>query len=254
VSAEQQALSAQASDESDPSLLVARCSLLRIAVRDTGPGIPADQLDRLFVPFERLDAAESGIEGAGLGLAIVKRLVEAMDGAVGVESVIGEGSTFWLELPRAEAPTPDLTADLAWLAPAVNGATTVERGATVLYIEDNLPNLKVVEQALRFRSALALLSAMQGTLGLDLARRHRPDLILLDLNLPDLPGDEVLARLQADERTRAIPVVIVSADATPGQVERLLAAGAHDYLTKPLQVRRLLELLDGLLARVGAHA
>jgi signal transduction histidine kinase/CheY-like chemotaxis protein len=226
---------------------------LRLTVRDTGPGIPADQLDRLFVPFERLDAAESGIEGAGLGLAIVKRLVEAMDGAVGVESIVGEGSAFWLELPSATAPTPDLTADLTWLASAVNGATTGESAATVLYIEDNLPNLKVVEQALRFRPAIALLSAMQGTLGLDLARRHRPDLILLDLNLPDLPGDEVLARLRADERTRAIPVVIVSADATPGQVERLLAAGAHDYITKPLQVRRLLDLLDGLLARAGAH-
>ena len=123
------------------------------------------------------------------------------------------------------------------------------RAATVLYVEDNLPNLTLVEQALRFRPHVTLLPAMQGTLGLDLARRHQPDLILLDLNLPDLQGDEVLTRLQADPLTRAIPVVIISADATPAQVERLRAAGAHDYLTKPLQVRRLLDLLDATLAQ-----
>jgi signal transduction histidine kinase/AmiR/NasT family two-component response regulator len=220
---------------------------VRLTVRDTGPGIPGDQLDRLFLPFERLGAAESGIEGAGLGLAIVKRLVEAMDGAAGVESTVGLGSAFWIELPRAAAPTADLAAELVWLAPPVNGAGG--RAATVLYIEDNLPNLKLVEQALRLRPAITLLPAMQGTLGLELAQQHRPDLILLDLNLPDLQGDDVLARLQADASTADIPVVIISADATPRQVERLLAAGAHDYLTKPLQVRRLLELVDEALSR-----
>jgi CheY-like chemotaxis protein len=167
--------------------------------------------------------------------------------AVGVESTVAVGSAFWVELPHAAAPTPGPAADLAWLAPPGDGAGG--RAATVLYIEDNLLNLTLVEQALRFRPQFTLLPAMQGTLGLNLARRHRPDLILLDLNLPDLQGDAVLARLQADPLTRAIPVVIVSADATPGQIERLLAAGAHDYLTKPLQVRRLLDLLDAMLAR-----
>jgi CheY-like chemotaxis protein len=114
----------------------------------------------------------------------------------------------------------------------------------VLYIEDNLSNLRLTEQILSHRPGIRLLSAMQGQLGLELARAHTPDLILLDLQLPDLTGVEVLRRLREEPRTEHIPIIVVSADATPGQMARLRAAGAHDYLTKPLQVRKLLAVLD----------
>jgi CheY-like chemotaxis protein len=224
---------------------------LRLTVRDTGRGIPADKLGRVFTPFDRLGAEESGVEGNGLGLAIAQRLMEAMDGAIGVESAVGEGSAFWLDLPRAAAPAEELEAILLpVLPPLANGAA--QREATVLYIEDNLSNLELMKAILRFRPGITLLSAMQGTLGLDLAREHRPDLILLDLNLPDMHGDEVLARLGQDERTRGLPVIVISADATASQRERTLAGGAHAYLTKPLDVQRLLELLEEVLLRRGA--
>jgi CheY-like chemotaxis protein len=131
-----------------------------------------------------------------------------------------------------------------------NGAAQPE--ATVLYIEDNLSNLELMKAILRFRPGITLLSAMQGTLGLTLAREHRPDLILLDLNLPDMHGGEVLARLGQDERTRGLPVIVISADATAGQRERTLAGGARAYLTKPLDVQRLLDLLEEVLLRRGA--
>jgi CheY-like chemotaxis protein len=184
------------------------------------------------------------VEGAGLGLAIVKRLVEAMDGAAGVESAVGRRA-FLVEL-RVRARRWNLS------GPCLAGARGQRRRRTSGHgaLHRGQPAQPQAGGAgARFRPSITLVPAMQGTLGLDLARQHRPDLILLDLNLPDLQGDEVLARLQTDAATRGIPVVIISADATPGQIERLLAAGASDYLTKPLEVRRLLDLLDATLAR-----
>jgi signal transduction histidine kinase/ActR/RegA family two-component response regulator len=228
---------------------------LRLIVRDTGPGIPDDKLGRVFTPFDRLGAEESGVEGNGLGLAIAQRLIEAMDGAIGVESRVGEGSAFWVELPRAVPPgdLPDLDLLPALPLPA-NG--TAYPAATVLYIEDNLSNLELMKAILALRPGITLLTAMQGTHGLMLAREHLPDLILLDLNLPDMHGGEVLARLQQEERTCDIPVAVISADATPTQRRRTLAGGARAYLTKPLEVQRLLDLLEAILVRheTGAEA
>jgi len=132
-------------------------------------------------------------------------------------------------------------------APAAAELEASKRARLVLYVEDNIPNLKLIQRLLAHRPEVRLLPAMQGRLGLDLARQHRPHLILLDLHLPDIQGDEILNRLQDDPETRHIPVVVISADATPGQVERLLAAGARDYLTKPLNVQKLLSVLDDLL-------
>jgi PAS domain S-box-containing protein len=216
----------------------------RISVADTGPGIHPDKMDRLFSAFERLGADETGVEGTGLGLVLSKRLVEAMGGTIGVESTPGEGSTFRVELPFADAITvpPDSTDREAL---GRTGGSGPER--TLLYIEDNLSNVRLLERILDHRPEVELITAMQGGLGLDLARQHRPDLVLLDLHLPDIQGEEVLQRLQAAPETASIPVVVISADATPGQIDRLLSAGAHAYLTKPLDVRQLLELLDQTL-------
>ncbi|MGI8550525.1 MAG: PAS domain S-box protein [Dehalococcoidia bacterium] len=220
---------------------------LRILVSDTGSGIPPEKLGRLFSPFDRLDAEQGGVEGTGLGLALSKRLVEAMDGIIGVESQVGQGSTFWIELPLAvtaaeETNQEEAESESKPLALEMNGQTR-----TLLYIEDNLSNLRLVERALERRPNYRLLSAMQGSIGLEIARQHRPDLILLDLHLPDIGGDAVLQRLRDDPRTQTIPVIMVSADATPRQMERLLAAGAREYLTKPLSVKRFLEEVDSLL-------
>ena len=166
---------------------------LRLNVRDTGLGIPPDKLGQLFTPFERLGAEATGVSGTGLGLALSKGLVDAMGGAIGVESTPGQGSIFWVELRRAEAPDADLEALDEVEAP---GLPT--RRGTVLYVEDNLSNLKLIERLLARRTGIKLLSAMQGRLGLELAREHRPGLILLDLNLPDVHGSEVLRRLREE--------------------------------------------------------
>ena len=214
---------------------------LRVNVTDTGPGIPPEKMGRLFTPFDRLGAEERVVEGTGLGLALSKRLAEVMGGTVGAESTVGLGSRFWVELPRVEGPAAGI--DLPVAAPA----QAPDAVGTVLCIEDNLPNIRLIERLLAHRPGVTLLSAMQGGLGLELAREHRPGLILLDLQLPDITGADVLHRLQHDPRTRRIPVVVISADATPGQIRRLRAAGVREFLTKPLDVKRLLQLLDDVL-------
>ncbi|HVF10045.1 MAG TPA: PAS domain S-box protein, partial [Abditibacteriaceae bacterium] len=173
---------------------------LRINVTDTGPGIAPEKMARLFNPFDRLGAEQSEVEGTGLGLALSRRLAEVMSGSLGVESTVGKGSTFWVELALVESPQERLQrtrAEAASTADAHEG-----HPSTVLYIEDNLANLSLIETILTDRPEITLLSALQGRLGLELAWQHHPDLILLDLHLPDLGGDEVLARLKKNSRTR----------------------------------------------------
>jgi signal transduction histidine kinase/CheY-like chemotaxis protein len=215
---------------------------LRINVTDTGPGIAPEKMERLFTPFDRLDVDQTGVEGSGLGLALSKRLVEAMGGALGVESSVGRGSTFWVELPLVEDWVKRLDGGEGAPAPARSDA--LRKARVVLYVEDNLSNLKLIERVVAHRPEVRILPAMQGRLGLDLAREHSPDLILLDLHLPDMPGEEFLLRLRAMPETREIPVVVISADATPGQADRLLASGARGYLAKPVEVKKFLALLD----------
>lgn len=186
-------------------------------------------------------ADRSGIEGTGLGLALSKGLVEAMGGTLRAASTSGAGSVFTIELLRAEHPRAQIRQSGPGALAAVRSAAVARQA--ILYIEDNLPNLELIEGILARWPAVALIPAMQGRLGVELARQHRPDLVLLDLHLPDISGSEVLQLLQADERTRAIPVIVVSADATPTQIQRLLAAGARAYLTKPLDVEEFLRLL-----------
>jgi two-component system sensor histidine kinase/response regulator len=216
--------------------------VLRISVADTGPGIPADKVSRLFTPFERLGAEQSDVQGTGLGLALCQRLIRAMRGNIGVQSAAGEGSIFWIELPRTPAP-PLLAANKTAGTRRLQGLSGL-KARTLLYIEDNLSNVTLVEHMLAEKPEMQLLTAMQGTLGISLAREHAPDLILLDLHLPDLAGWEVLRRFKADEATRHIPVVIVSADATARQIQRLMDAGASDYLTKPLNVSEFFRVIE----------
>jgi PAS domain S-box-containing protein len=225
---------------------------VRIAVHDTGRGIAPEQMAELFVPFARLGAESSGVEGTGLGLALSRRLAEAMDGSLAAESEPGVGSTFTLELPRESDPLERLPRPPAEGAPREAEATH-GRAATLLYIEDNLANLSLIETLLASRPEITLLTAMQGRMGMYLAWEQAPDLILLDLHLPDLAGDEVLRRLRTDERTARTRVVVISADATPGRMQRLRAAGADDYLTKPLDLDAFLETVDRLLEAEGGN-
>jgi signal transduction histidine kinase/ActR/RegA family two-component response regulator len=217
---------------------------MRIQVVDTGPGIAAEVMDQLFVPFERLGSEQTGVEGAGLGLPLSRRLAEAMGGTLAVETEVGQGSRFWVELPLAEGPVQRADRQHELAAPAAPPDPPPSAPLTVLYIEDNLSNLQLVERVLSRRPGVRLISAMRPQLGLELAAEHHPDLILLDLHLPDMPGQEVLRRLQAEPQTAQVPVVVLSADARPSLIEDLLAQGVRAFLTKPLDVKELLELLN----------
>jgi PAS domain S-box-containing protein len=217
----------------------------RVLVTDTGPGIPPDKQGRLFIPFERLGTVQGGVEGTGLGLALSKRLTEAMGGTIGVDSVVGRGSTFWVDLPLADAAV-QAAGRLPVEERRVPEAAP-ERHYAVLYIEDNLAHLELIERLLVRRPGVRLLSAMQGRIGLNLAREHRPDIILLDMHLPDIPGSEIIHRLQADLRTRRIPVVALSSDPSPEQIQQLMVLGAHAFLAKPIDIRELMQILDSVL-------
>ena len=221
---------------------------LRLDVEDSGPGLAAAQQDRLFQAFERLDADASGVEGAGIGLALSKWLVDLMHGEIGVRSVPGQGSTFWVRLGRSDG-TPAQAGSSALRQPP---ALPRLHGRTALYIEDNAVNQILMEGMLAQRPGLRLHLASLPETGLAMARQLRPDLVLLDIQLPGIDGYEVLRRLRADPATRAIPVVAVSANALPSDLDPAASAGFADYVTKPLDLQRLLAVVDRLLGPAPA--
>ncbi len=223
---------------------------VRLSVQDFGPGIAPDKLARLFVAFDRLGAEDTPVQGTGLGLALSKHLVEAMGGQIGVDSTPGKGSTFWVQLPQAHRPLAGPLAELPPVAapekPAAPEPSMSARPLTLLYIEDNPSNLSLVEFVLAQHPQVRLLTATRGAEGVEVARQEQPDMVLLDLHLPDMTGWDVLTTLQTDERTRAIPVAGISADATRATIARLLDAGACAYLSKPLNVEHFLNTLSVL--------
>jgi CheY-like chemotaxis protein len=222
--------------------LAAPFGWLRIEVSDTGLGIPAERFDDVFLPFERLGAERTDIEGSGIGLALAKNLVDAMGGRIGVRSVHGVGSTFYVDLPLATVTMPD-TADADVAGPDGDGAEDgISR--TVLYIEDNPSNTMLMRRIFTRRPQFRFLVAADGESGLAMVREHRPDLVLLDLHLPRLSGEEVLNEIRLDAAISAIPVVIVTADLTPGTERRLREAGATDFMAKPVDIAGLLHVVD----------
>jgi PAS domain S-box-containing protein len=220
--------------------------LTRISVKDTGAGLSPEKLTQLFQPFNRLGQEAGGVAGTGIGLVVTKRLAELMGGVLGVESTAGAGSVFWCELISCAAP--QLVVDSGEAAtfdgpPVPAGA----RPRTVLYVEDNLANMKLVEQLIARRPDMRLLTAVNGTLGIEAARTAQPTVILMDINLPGISGVEALKVLRADPSTAHIPVVALSANAMPRDIEKGLQAGFFRYLTKPIKINEFMHTLDAAL-------
>ncbi|MBI4969185.1 MAG: PAS domain S-box protein [Rhodospirillales bacterium] len=222
---------------------------LRLSVQDTGLGIPLDHQANIFQPFNRLGAENSAIQGTGIGLAIVKRLVEAMDGRIGFTSTPEIGTTFWIELDVVQA---------AALAPGdrptesrTPAAPSVALQGSVLYIEDNPANVNLIQSVFADHPGIALTIATSGDDGLWEAHRLRPDVILSDINLPGMSGYDILKALRADPETRAIPLIAISAAAMPSDIKKGLEAGFQAYLTKPIDVAKLLTVLARILAKTA---
>ncbi len=219
----------------------------RIAVHDTGNGLPPEKLAQLFQPFNRLGQETGSEEGTGIGLVVSKRLVELMGGAIGTESTVGVGSVFWIELHATHAP--QLAAAATELKAAVAARAHTDAPLhTLLCVEDNPANLMLVEKLLERRPDIRLLVAKDGIRGVESARAARPDVILMDINLPGISGLVALGILAEDPETASIPVIALSANAMPGDIEKGLAAGLFRYLTKPIKVNEFMDTLDNALA------
>jgi signal transduction histidine kinase/CheY-like chemotaxis protein len=216
--------------------------VIRICVRDTGAGLTPEQLAQLFQPFNRLGKETGAEEGTGIGLIVTKKLVEMMGGAIGVESVAGEGSVFWIEMDLATEPRfASREADIVPSRPqAAPGAPL----RTLLYVEDNPANLELVEELVARRRDLRMLSAADGNLGIEFARAYQPDVILMDINLPGISGVQAMKILRADPSTAHIPIIALSANAVPRDIARGLDAGFFNYLTKPIKVDQFMAALE----------
>ena len=216
---------------------------IRICVEDSGEGLSADKLTQLFQPFNRLGQEANVEQGTGIGLVVCKRLIEWMGGVIGVESTVGKGSVFWIELKLTSAP--QASAGVAEVASVARVEATADaQSHTLLYVEDNPANLMLVEDLIARRPDIRLLSARDGSRGVEIARASRPDVILMDINLPGISGLKALRILAEDPATAHIPVVALSANAIPRDIEKGLEAGFFRYLTKPIKVNEFMDTLD----------
>ena len=222
---------------------------VRASVTDSGAGLNAEQMSQLFQPFNRLGQESSTEEGTGIGLVVTKQLVELMGGTIGVDSTVGVGTTFWVEFKASRAP--ELHLEQGEVLPVVQEDQESQR--TLLYVEDNPANLALVEQLIARRSDLKLLTAIDAHLGIDLARTYQPDVILMDINLPGISGYGALNILHDDPLTSHIPVMALSANAVPRDIEKGLEAGFFRYLTKPIKVVEFMDALDVALHHAAAH-
>jgi PAS domain S-box-containing protein len=223
--------------------IVSSPDCLRICVQDTGDGLTGDKITKLFQPFNRLGQEAGSEEGTGIGLVVCKRLIEWMGGSIGVASTVGEGSLFWIEMNLTASPSFSAMADKPKLSAQVK-AQAVLQSLTLLYVEDNPANLMLVEDLITRRPEIRLLSATDGNSGVELARNFRPDVILMDINLPGISGLKALKILANDPITLHIPVIALSANAMPRDIEKGLEAGFFRYLTKPIRVNEFLDTLD----------
>ena len=219
---------------------------LRLEVADTGPGIPEEKISDLFKPFQRLGAETTEVDGTGIGLTIAKRLVELMGGTIGFESSPGKGSRFFIDLVRAETP-PSKMEEKPVVSTPPSTRETSDCKNLLLYIEDNLSSQTLVKNILKRRPSIALFCAPDAKTGIEMTRTHHPNLILLDINLPDFDGFEVIEQLNANDNTRDIPVIALTANAMPHDVEKGLAAGIAQYITKPIDINNFLHAVDSAL-------
>ncbi|MHB9121068.1 MAG: PAS domain-containing hybrid sensor histidine kinase/response regulator [Thermoanaerobaculia bacterium] len=224
---------------------------VRISVTDTGNGLPPEKIAQLFQPFNRLGQEGNGAEGTGIGLVVSRKLVELMSGGIGVESVVGAGSVFWIDLLSTDPISLTHPIETAQVASAIVPSDQGMR--TLLYVEDNPANLKLVEKLVARRDDLRMLSAIDGKSGVELARSCRPDVILMDINLPGISGIEALKILRQDDLTSHIPVVALSANAIPHDIQRGLEAGFFRYLTKPIKVNEFMDALNVALEFAEGH-
>jgi PAS domain S-box-containing protein len=216
--------------------------LMRVSVTDTGEGLAPELMEQLFQPFNRLGQEAGVTEGTGIGLVVTKQLVELMGGTIGVHSEVGVGSTFWFQVPIVLAPASDDSDALSAQNPLRDVSNNAQR--TLLYVEDNPANLSLVEQLIARRSDLSLISATDGLSGLRTAREQLPDLILMDINLPIMSGLEAMRLLKSSPETSHIPIIALTANAVPQDIELGLSAGFLRYLTKPIRIDEFMNALD----------
>ena len=219
----------------------------RIMVSDTGVGIREEDIPKLFTPFERIGAENSTTEGTGLGLSVTKKIVEAMNGKVGVDSISGNGSTFWVEFPACDKH--DTGNKLSVRKKDRDSDSKMVRG-TIVYVEDNPSNIELIDEILEdYRPGISLRSVNDGNNAVEFILDSKADLVILDLNLPGMNGDKILRLLRNEEQTKNIPVIVISADAMPSKIEKLMTMGADNYLTKPIDVIVFLEVVDKFLKK-----
>ena len=216
---------------------------VRISVRDSGAGLSPEQLAQLFQAFNRLGQEAGGEEGTGIGLVVAKRLVELMGGTIGVESSVGVGSVFWFELIPDADPLLAIEESEAAAGAQAHVPREARLHSSLLYVEDNPANMKLVEQIIARHPEISLLTAVNGNSGIEIARDKQPDVILMDINLPDINGFEVLKILRSEPATAHIPVIAVSANAMPLDIETGLKAGFFRYITKPIKVNEFMQAL-----------